>query len=202
MSGPSRVQINRCILYLLRDDVHIHLAMLTDQQPIRLLTQYLPFLSAAFVWWQNFALKYFIAVILYTLVIFNMSSAHSPVVAAVYASRSSYHLLQRYRIKTCGILNLIPRFSWLSDSFGGAKEGVIGAIKTKGFFFPHSLIKLFRNRKIRACKTNNVKHDENWSSKKRFICYNTWQLTTSGYKKQETSNKCTAAIKIKTSYVN
>ena len=135
MSSLSRVQINRCILYLLRDDVHIHLAMLIDQQLIRLLTQYLPFLSAAFVWWQNFALKYFIAVILYSLVIFNISSAHSPVVAAVYASRSSYHLLQRYRIKTCGILNLIPRFYWLSHSFEGAKEGAIGAIKTKGFFF-------------------------------------------------------------------
>ena len=61
-------------------------------------------------------------------------------------------MLRRYRIKTCEILNLVPRFSWLSDSFDGAKEGVIGAIKTKGFFFPHSLIELFRNRKTRAWK--------------------------------------------------
>ena len=33
--------------------------------------------------------------------------------------------------------------------------------------------------------------------KKRFICYNTWQVTTSGDKKKETRNRCIVAIKIK-----
>ena len=33
--------------------------------------------------------------------------------------------------------------------------------------------------------------------KKRFICYNTWQVTTSGDKKKETWNRCIVAIKIK-----
>ena len=105
-----------------------------------------------------FCLKYFvaIAVILYSLVTFNIFCLHSPLVAAIYVSRSSYHLLQRHRTKTCGILNLVHGFPWLSDSLDGAKKDAIGAIKTKGFFFAHSLIELFRNRKMRAWKTNKT----------------------------------------------
>ena len=47
----------------------------------------------------------------------------------MYASRSGSHLLQKYIIKTGGILNLIPRVSWLSDSFDSAEEDAISAIK-------------------------------------------------------------------------
>ena len=38
--------------------------------------------------------------------------------------------------------------------------------------------------------------------KKRFNCYNTCQLTASGNKKQETSNKCIVAIEIKIRYID
>ena len=38
-------------------------------------------------------------------------------------------MLQKYIIKTGGILNLIPRISWLSDSFDSAEEDAISAIK-------------------------------------------------------------------------
>ena len=59
---------------------------------------------------DNFTLEYFIALIFYSLVTFNISSPHSPLVAAIYVSRSSYRFLQIYRIKTCGRLNLVPGF--------------------------------------------------------------------------------------------
>ena len=39
-----------------------------------------------------------------------------------------------------------PRVSWLSNSFGGAKDA-IDAIRTKGFFFPHSVIEYFKIEK-------------------------------------------------------
>ena len=76
-------------------------------------------------------------------------------------------------------------------------------------FFPHNLIELFRNRKAKAWETN--KQCNTWRKmivEKRFICKNTRQLVKKkihlfrGDKKQETSNKCIVAIKIKVRYIN
>ena len=95
-------------------------------------------------------------------------------------------MLQKYRIKICGILNLVPRFSWLSGSFDGAKEGAIGDIKTKGFF-PNSLIELFRNRKMKA-----------WKKDSFLITPGSLLLVETKTKKLQRN----VAIKIKTSYAN